>query len=179
MVRSRSKYRAGGEIMRGILVRFSTVAAAGAVLLGVTSGVVTAAPVRQAKASTPGHWTQATLGNFVNFADIGLVRAPNGVLHVLWTDGKTGATVVYDTPILANGTVQKSVPVSGRLSQATFPDATISGRTMYAYWNQVPNKGSATGTAVASWPASGHGWKVTSVQPAQNTNWDFGVAAAT
>jgi hypothetical protein len=119
------------------------------------------------------------LGNFVNFADVGLVRAPNGVLHVLWTDGKTGTMVVYDTPILPNGTVQKSVPVSGRLNQATFPDATISGRTMYAFWNQVPNKGAATGTAVASWPASGHGWKVASVQPAQNTNWDFGVAAAT
>lgn len=166
-------------MMQRALSRAALVAAASAVLFCGASSVTAAAPARQAMVPRPGHWTQATLGNFINFADIGLVRGPNGVLHVLWTDGQHGAMVVYDTQILANGTVGKPVPITGHLNQATFPDATRSGRTMYAFWNQVPNKGSATGTAVASWPASGHGWKVRSVEPTLSTSWDFGLAAAT
>lgn len=168
--------------MQRVLLRVAVVAAAGAVLLGAASGVTAAAPASPAKAPKPGQWTQATLGDFLNDADIGLVRGLNGVLHVIWTDGKPGipgTMVVRDTPILANGTVGKPVPITGRLSQATFPDATMSGRTMHAFWNQVPNTGTATGTAVASWPANGHGWKVTAVQKTQSTSWDFTVAAAT
>lgn len=164
--------------MQRVLLRFAVISVASAALLGATSGVTTAAPAGPAKAPRPGHWTQVTFGDLVNFADIGLVRGPNGALHVLWTDGKHGAMVVRDTPILANGTVGKPVPITGHLSQATFPDATPSGRAMYAFWNQVPNKGTALGTAVASWPANGHGWKVTTVKPAQSPSWDFGVAAA-
>lgn len=165
--------------MRLVLLRVGIIAAAGAVLLGAASGVTAAAPVRSAQAPKPGHWTQATFGDLSNSAYIGLVRGPNGVLHVIWTDGQVGTMVVRDTKILANGTVSKPVPITGRLSEATFPDATLSGRTMHAFWNQVPNKGSATGTAVATWPANGHGWKVTTVQKTLSTSWDFGVAAAT
>ena len=170
--------------MQRVLLRVAIVAAAGAVLLGAASSVTAAAPARPAKAPRPGHWTQVTLGDFENFADIGLVRGLNGTLHVMWTDGMpgipgTGTMVVRDTPILANGTVRKPVPITGRLSQATFPDATMSGRTMHAFWNQEPNSGTAAGTAVASWPANGHGWKVTTVQKTQSTSWDFTVAAAT
>lgn len=163
--------------MQRVMSRVAIAAATGVALLGAASSVTAAAPVRLAKAPKPGQWTQATLGDFQNSADIGLVRAPNGVLHVIWTDGKDGAMVVRDTPILANGTVGKYVLISGRLSVATFPDATISGRTMHAFWNQVPNRGTATGTAVASWPASGHGWNITAVRPVQN--WDLSLAAAT
>ena len=163
--------------MQRVLPRVAIVAAASAALLGAASGVTAAAPAGPSQAPRPGHWTQTTFGDFENIADIGLVRGPNGVLHVIWTDGKDRAMVVRDTPILANGTVQKPVPITGRLNVAYFPDATISGRTMHAFWNQVPNKGTASGTAVASWPASGHGWKVTALQPAQN--WDLSLAAAT
>jgi hypothetical protein len=170
--------------MQRVLLRVAVVAATSAVLLGAASSVTAAAPARPAKAPKPGHWSQATFGDLQIFADIGLVRGPNGVLHVIWTDGKNGTNengtkVVRDTPILANGTVQKPVPITGHLNQAADPDATISGRTMHAFWNQVPNKGTATGTAVASWPANGHGWKVTAVQRTQISSWDFSLAAAT
>jgi hypothetical protein len=165
--------------MQRVLRRVGVITAASAVLLGAASSVMAAAPARSVKAPRPGHWTQATFGDLDINADIGLVRGPNGVLHVLWTHGNDGAVVVRDTPILANGTVQKPVPITGRLLQASDPDATISGRTMYAFWNQVPNKGKATGTLVASWPASGHGWKVTAIRPTQVLSWDTSLAAAT
>lgn len=169
--------------MQRVLLRVAIIAAGSAVLLGAASSVTAAAPSSPAKAPRPGHWTKVTpLGDLDISADIGLVRGSNGVLHVIWTDGQSGTigtVVVHDTPILANGTVGKPVRITGPLSEATFPDATISGRTMYVFWNQVPNHGSATGTAVASWPAGGHGWKVTTVKRAQNNSWDFTVAAAT
>lgn len=41
-------------------------------------------------------WTQATAAGLANFADIGLVRGTNGVLHVIWTNGKTGSFAAYD-----------------------------------------------------------------------------------
>jgi hypothetical protein len=165
--------------MQRVLLRFAIIATVSGALLATASSVTAAAPAGPAKAPRAGHWTQVTFADLENFTDIGLVRGPNGVLHVLWTDGNNGAMVVRDTPILANGTVRKPVPITGHLSSATFPDATRSGRTMYAFWNQIPNRGGATGTAVASWPANARGWKVSTVKPAQNTNWDFGVAAAT
>lgn len=164
--------------MNRVLSGVAIVAVAIAVL-GPASNATGVARTSRANAPRPGQWTQATMGNLVNFADIGLVRGSNGVLHVIWTDGQLGTMVVYDTPILANGIVEKSVPITGHLNQATFPDATLSRLTMHAFWNQVPDKGSAVGTAVASWPANGHGWKVTMVQPTQSTSWDFSVAAAT
>lgn len=160
--------------MQRVLLRVAVVSAASAVLVGAASSVMAAAP---SIAPKPGHWTQATLGDLENIADVGLVRGANGVLHVIWTDGKDGAMLVRDTPILANGTVRKPVAITGHLNVATFPDATLSGRTMHAFWNQTPNTGTATGTAVASWPGSGHGWKVTAVQPEHN--WDLTLAAAT
>src|SRR5262249_24246652 len=42
------------------------------------------APLR---APIPGHWRQVTAAGLENFADIGLVRGRDGVLHVLWTSG--------------------------------------------------------------------------------------------
>ena len=165
--------------MQRVLLRFAIIATVSGTLLAAATSVTAAAPAGPAKAPRPGHWTQVTFGDFINFADIGLVRGPNGVLHVLWTDGNHGAMVVRDTPILANGTVRKPVPITGHLSTASFPDATRSGRNMYAFWNELPNGGAPGGTAVASWPAGAHGWKVTTVKPTQNTSWDFGVAAAT
>src|SRR5262245_15178439 len=132
--------------MQRVLLRVAIVAAAGpvllgTVLLGAASSVTAAAPARPAKAPRPGHWTPVTLGDLENFADVGLVRGLNGTLHVMWTDGMpgipgTGTMVVRDTSILADGTVRKPVPITGHLSQATFPDATMSGRTMHAFWNQ-------------------------------------------
>ena len=164
--------------MRRVLLRAAIIAAASAALLAAASSVTAAAPAGPAKAPRPGQWTRVTFADLQIITDIGLVRGPNGVLHVMWADGNDGAMVVRDTPVLANGTVGKPVPVTGHLLVANDPDATTNGRTMYAFWNQLPNKGNASGTAVASWPAGGHGWKVTSVQPTQLSSSDYTLGAA-
>jgi hypothetical protein len=154
-----------------------------AVLLISGAGSLTAAATSTTpqRAPRPGQWTQSTLGNLENFTDIGLVRGPGGVLHVIWTDGSIGKMMVFDTPIQANGTVNKSVPITQHLNQATFPDATTNGRSLHAFWNQVSNAGPEFGgTAIATWPSGGKHWDpITGVTPAENNNWDFGVAAAT
>ncbi len=167
-------------LMRAATLATATATAAG--LLAAT-GILAAgaAPTAQDRAPSPGHWTQATLGNLLNFTDIGLVRGSGGVLHVVWTDGSLGKTSIFDTPIKANGTVEKTVPITQHLNQATFPDATISNDALHAFWNQVSNANSKfDGTAIATWPRGGRHWdSATGVTPAENENWDFGVAAAT
>jgi hypothetical protein len=167
-------------LMRAAIV--ATATATAAVLLAATGNLAAGAvPATQDRAPTPGRWTQATLGNLQNFTDIGLVRGSGGVLHVVWTDGSVGKTSIFDTPIKADGTVEKTVPITQHLNQATFPDATISDGALHAFWNQISNAGSRfSGTAVATWPAGGQHWDpITGVSPAENENWDFGVAAAT
>lgn len=171
--------------MPRVLTRAATLATAtatAAVLLAATGNLAAGAvPATQERAPSPGHWTQATLGNLINFTDIGLVRGAGGVLHVVWTDGSNGKMSIFDTPIKADGTVEKTVAITQHLGQATFPDATNSNGTLHAYWNQESNAGAKfSGTAVATWPSGGKHWNpVTGVTPAENTNWDFGVASAT
>lgn len=160
----------------------ATVTATVALLFGV-SGTLTAGatPTTADSAPKPGHWSQATQGNLENFTDIGLVRGPGNVLHVIWTDGSLGKMTIFDTPIQPDGTVDRPVVITQHLGQATFPDATTNGRSLHAFWNQVSNAGPTfSGTAVATWPHGGKHWDpVSGVTPAENNNWDFGVAAAT
>ncbi len=61
-----------------------------------------------AVATTPGHWDAVTSVDGSNIDQVGLVRTPDGVLHVAWTRKTPGNTVHSDlmhTTIAANGTV--------------------------------------------------------------------------
>ncbi len=163
--------------------RTTVFAAASAALIACVLGTGTAAAagpmaVRPA-APKPGHWTQATLPGQENFSDVGLARGPNGVLHVIWTSGKTGNMTVWDTPIQSSGVVGKSVALSKRLSQAWFPDATLSGRTLHAFWNQTSTSGTGSDTAMVSWPAGSKHWSAPSIVPATSSSVDFTIAAST
>jgi hypothetical protein len=122
-----------------------------------------------------------TAGGMENFADVGLARGPNGVLHVIWTGGKTGSMTVWDTPIQASGAVGKPSALVRHLLTATFPDATLSGRTLHAFWNEESNAGDAkSGTQTSAWPAGAKHWNpVTGDTKTESQSWDFSVAAAT
>jgi hypothetical protein len=126
-------------------------------------------------------WTKVTADGQADFADIGLVRGTNGVLHVIWTGGSTGKTVIYDTPIAPGGQVQPPVIITAHLDQASYPDATAWAGKLHAFWNQISNGSKIfTGTAIATWPAGGRHWNpVTGVSPAINPGWGASVAAAT
>ncbi len=161
--------------------RSAIVAAVVAAMVPAIGSGTAGAASASAKAPKPGHWTQVTTAGLENITDIGLARGPNGVLHVVWASGRNPSMSIMDTPIAANGTVGKPVAIVKRVNQVTFPDATISGRTLHAFWNQAPNSGSTgEGTAEATWPAGGKHWNAgVGVTTAVNNNWDFGVSADT
>ena len=148
-----------------------------ALIPAIDSGTASAATA----APKPGQWTQVTSAGQENITDIGLARGPNGVLHVVWPSGRNPNMSIMDTPISANGTVGKPAAIAKHINQVTFPDATLSGRTLHAFWNQAPDSGSkGEGTAEATWPAGGKHWNAgVGVTTAVNNNWDLGVSADT
>jgi hypothetical protein len=85
-----------------------------------------------ANAKPPGTWTQITHAHNGAYVNLGLARAKNGVLHVLWAGPqKRGYTAIYDTPVSLSGAVGKpQTVVSGWVSvqvpaAATAPDGSI------------------------------------------------------
>jgi hypothetical protein len=166
--------------MRARLTRVGVLIISATALLAAATGTGAAAADRGSPAKA-GHWTQVTAAGQENFADIGLVRGTNGVLHVVWTGGTTGKTDIYDTPIEPDGTVGRAVVITAHLNQATYPDATAWSGTLHAFWNQISNASQIfDGTAIATWPAGGRHWNpITGVSPAITDGWGDSVAATT
>ncbi len=166
--------------MRATVTRVGVLVISAAALVAAATGTGTAAsgPARPAKS---GHWTQATAAGQQDFADIGLVRGTNGVLHVIWTSSTIDTASIYDTPIKADGAVGKSVVITAHLLAASYPDATSWSGTLHAFWNQTSKAGKLfTGTAIATWPAGGKHWDpITGVSPAINDGWGDSIAATT
>ena len=157
--------------MRRFPTRTALLATTVGMVLAASSGagVASAGGTRPARAPSPGHWTRVTSAGLENFTSIGLVRGPNGVLHVIWTQPSGPPYTVWDTPIAGNGAVQKRVAISSRLDQASFPDATASSDGLHAFWNEISNSTpqAITGTAQATWPKRDRHWDpVTGVSPA-------------
>jgi hypothetical protein len=73
------------------LFRASSIAAAAGTLLA--AGTASAAGHAPRQAPAPGQWRQVRANGLENFADIGLVRGLDGVLHVLWKSGSTGQSM--------------------------------------------------------------------------------------
>ncbi|HET9894457.1 MAG TPA: hypothetical protein VFQ44_05940 [Streptosporangiaceae bacterium] len=168
--------------MHRVLFRSTVFAAPAAVMIACVLGAGPAAaarPTARPAAPQPGHWTQVTTAGQENFADVGLARGANGVLHVLWTSGQIGNMSVWETPVQPNGVVGKPDAISKRLVLASFPDATLSGRTMHAFWNQTPKSGTPSQTAMISWPAGARHWSAPAVVPATNDSVDFTISAGT
>jgi hypothetical protein len=170
--------------MRTSLLR-SLAAAAAATLLATAAGTASAAAGAPSgapgPAPAPGHWRQVTAAGLENFADIGLARGRDGVLHVLWTSGNTGTYRVADTPIAPNGTVGKTTAIASGLYDIRFPDATVTPGGLRAFWNGAASQtaGSPEGTYQATRPLRGGAWHVSpTVTASGNTGWDFAIAAA-
>jgi hypothetical protein len=154
-------------------------ALAAAALCPGLAGAASAAPHR---APRPGAWTQVTAAGMLDFADIGLARGTDGVLHVVWTTGSTGKFAIMDTPIAADGAVGHPVTVGAHEYQATFPDATATPTRIYAFWNIISNSTpqAIVGLAKASRPAGGGPWNaLIPVAKDLNLVWSFSVSAAT
>ena len=162
------------------LFRASSIAAAAGTLLA--AGTASAAGHAPRQAPAPGQWRQVTANGLENFADIGLVRGLDGVLHVLWTSGSTGQYRISDTAVQANGTVGRATTIASGFFTATFPDATATPGGLRVFWNGAAsqNPGSPQGTYQASRPLRGGSWhRSATVTAAGNTGWDFSIAAAT
>jgi len=169
--------------MHMTLPRSLAFAAAAALLTaaGTTGAAADAATGVPAPAPVPGHWRQVTATGLDNFADIGLARGKDGVLHVLWTSGNTGSYRITDTPIAPNGTVRTRNIIASGLYVARFPDATATPGGLRVFWNGAASQtsGSPEGTYQATRPLRGGAWHVSpTVTASGNTGWDFGIAAA-
>ena len=73
-------------------------------LLVITAGFLSAAST--AAAGTPGRWTQFTTSNLHNFAEPGLARTADGVLHVVWhRPVSTSSDSLMETALSRGGAV--------------------------------------------------------------------------
>jgi len=116
-----------------------------------------------------------------NFADVGLVRGKDGVLHVLWGNGSGSApSAIFDTPISARGVVGRTARIVGNV-YTSFPDAAATSTGLAAFWNSTGRSptGTPAGTFSATRPRGGGSWHLSSsVAAAPSTGWDFSVSAA-
>src|SRR5215469_712101 len=178
--------------------KLSALGAAAAVvasLAGTVSATMTAAAgIRGAlaPADVPGRWSQVTTSfrdvGVVPFRDIGLARASDGVLHVIWASpGPTATHSILDTPISPNGRVGRAVviasgmqlPLSTNEEAAFGPDATVTPHGIDAFWNSL-NDGVAA-TQEYRHPLRGGHWSFSQlVRPVPGfIGFDSSIAAAT
>jgi hypothetical protein len=128
--------------------------------------------------SHPGQWTQIT-SKLTNIKDVGLVRGADGVLHVLWATGPTGAVRVSDTPISASGAVGRPVTIAAHIFAANDPDATATPKGLDAFWNEVKSSApnAPTGIFEATRPVRGGSWRLGPVTPTR-FDWQSSESAA-
>jgi hypothetical protein len=137
-----------------------------------------AAPGRAASAPRPGQWERVTANGLGNTADIGLVRGEDGVLHVVWVSA--AGTSLLDTPIAADGAVQRAVTIAAHFVSVSFPDATATPSGLDAFWNGAATDSSSTwGTYEATRPLHGGSWHVSGPATPINFDWGAGMAATT
>lgn len=67
--------------------------------------VALAVSASAALATTPGHWDPVTAANGSNTYQVGLLRTPDGKLHVVWQRGNGVGTDLVQTVLTASGTV--------------------------------------------------------------------------
>ncbi len=139
----------------------SALTAAAAAVALLTAGGSPAADARPVLPSgSPAKWTRVTADNFTDIADVGLARGKDGVLHIIWTDGAMGKFHAWDTAVRPDGTVEPPAQIGGTYCSGTYPDATTTPGSIYAFWNGTSDCTSTAvpGTYVAKRPASGGSW---------------------
>jgi hypothetical protein len=153
-------------------VRFNLFAPlVGAALVLVLAGSAGAGP--------PGKWTQITHAHNGTVANLGLARARDGTLHVLWAGPKFRPfTSIFDTPITPAGAVGRARAVLSGWSgvhppaAVTAPDGSIhvivSGQRLNS--NTDPNSGLNEIAGPGSWKLGAHAFGSFPITEASNAN---------
>ena len=132
-----------------------------------------------AQAGPPGTWTQITKQHNGSKPNLGLARAKDGTLHVLWAGpGRAPYTAVLDTTISPSGKVGTPKPVvSGWAAvhvpaAVTAPDGTIhvviSGQKVNS--NSDPNSGLTEVVGPGAWKVADKAFGNASISEASNAD---------
>jgi hypothetical protein len=152
------------------------IAAAAVVTLAVLTTVATAGP--------PGRWTQITHAHNGAKSNLGLARAKDGTLHVVWAGPNRGPfTAIFDTPVSRAGAVgQQRTVVSGWQSVQP-PAATvapngsihalISGQKVLS--NADPYAGLNEAVGPGSWKLGAHAFGTYQITVPSNADVGVGV----
>lgn len=134
-----------------------------AVALALVTAAVTAGLAAGAGTTSPGgtSWTRVTDPDTAG-DQLGLARAADGTLHVIWNRGKQPPAAILDTRFSANGARRGTTTVVGRwdaaktgLALLVMPDKTLR---LFTPGNYKSPATSTTGIATFTAPASGAGW---------------------
>jgi hypothetical protein len=113
-----------------------------------------------AAAGPPGKWTPLSKGAVTPTDQAGLVRTPDGTLHVSWQRRGILATALWRTRIAADGRTIGSEPIAGGLMDAGSPALTIApdGGLRAFFFVRTPDAAQPA-LLLATAPAAG-GWTV-------------------
>lgn len=135
--------------------------------------LVTAATVSHAEAGPPGQWTRLP-GTVINFAETGLARTSDGVLHVVWVRKNGTKSDLVHTPILPGGAVGPTTVALGGWRTMNHPDLVrMPDGTLRAFFGGIRSTASGeTNTALntATAPAAGTPWTLQIGKAAQATS---------
>ena len=130
----------------------------------VAALLATLALPASAHAGTPGRWTRVTFPTGQNIDQVGLVRAPDGVLHVDFLAKNTGdstKTDVFHDAITAAGAVGTPEPIQQGWASLSNPAIILDGGGLRAFFGGIrtidpgeTNNNLNTATA----PLSGGAW---------------------
>jgi hypothetical protein len=145
----------------------------------LAAGAAVAVLAANAGAGPPGSWTQITHQHNGTVADLGLARAKDGTLHLLWAGpNRNPLTAIFDSAISPAGAVGGPKPVvSGWESvhtpaAVTAPDGSIhlvvSGQKVAS--NTDPNSGLNEIVGPGSWQLAAHAFGNFSISVASNAN---------
>ncbi|HEY7178805.1 MAG TPA: hypothetical protein VH305_06495 [Gaiella sp.] len=134
--------------------------------------LVALAATVSASAGAPGTWTRLTDPTGRNTDEAGLVRTPDGVLHVFWRrHGGVGKESVVHTTVGPTGKVGGSATVLGGFGAVDNPDAIVTGdqrlRVFFAGLGSSPGEG---GVVSATAPLSGAGWTREGIRVSSTTS---------
>jgi hypothetical protein len=121
-------------------------------------------------AGPPGQWTRLP-GTVINFAEPGLARTPDGVLHVLYTRRNGSREDLIHVPVAPNGRVGGESVALGGWSAMSHPDLLrMPDGTLRAFFGGIRSTSAgetnnAMNTATA--PASGSPWTLKPGRAAQ------------
>jgi hypothetical protein len=130
-----------------------------ALLVALVSVVALVSAV-SASAGAPGTWTRLTDPNGRNIDEAGVVRTPDGVLHVFWKRRSGTKESVMHTTVSPAGKAGAAGTVLAGFGSVDNPDAVVTGdRKLRVFFAGLGNTPAEGGVVSATAPLSGTGWQ--------------------